>query len=154
MDIDDIMKPNKYGTQPIIDLYGFGSIVKQNNHYLLTYYFQESCLYSKDDFYIAVQDMPNVIVSVYSDKAELNRMVGEVRYLKQATAEERLIAQAIDGNNIEYYINIDGVYRRTEEPHRILPNGTGWVLYRGLEHPATFYIDDILYRLDLQGELP
>lgn len=36
---------------------------------------------------------------------------------------------------------------------RILDDGTGWVLYVNEWIPATFYLEDILYRLDLQGKL-
>ena len=37
---------------------------------------------------------------------------------------------------------------------RILDNGHGWLLSDDGEHtPAIFYLEDVLYRLDLQGKL-
>lgn len=41
-----------------------------------------------------------------------------------------------------------------DTPIRILDSGDGWVLIRGNWVPVTFYMEDILYRLDLQGKLP
>lgn len=35
---------------------------------------------------------------------------------------------------------------------RILPDGTGWVLLSNESYPAVFYMEDILYRLDLQNK--
>lgn len=41
-----------------------------------------------------------------------------------------------------------------DTPIRILDSGEGWILIRNNWVPVTFYLDDILYRLDLQGKLP
>lgn len=41
-------------------------------------------------------------------------------------------------------------YRRV----RILENGDGWIQTADEWEPVTFYMEDILYRLDLQGKLP
>lgn len=37
---------------------------------------------------------------------------------------------------------------------RILENGDGWIHMENEWQPVTFYMEDILYRLDLQGKLP
>lgn len=37
---------------------------------------------------------------------------------------------------------------------RILENGDGWLQTGEEWEPVTFYMEDILYRLDLQGKLP
>ena len=37
---------------------------------------------------------------------------------------------------------------------RLMDNGEGWILNDDGEHtPAIFYLEDVLYRLDLQGKL-
>ena len=41
-----------------------------------------------------------------------------------------------------------------DTPIRILDSGEGWLLIRDNWVPVTFYVEDILYRLDLQGKLP
>ena len=85
----------------------------------------------------------------FDDYIELSRYAMYVLYVKQATAEERLIAKVIGEPYTIYVLEQDGKLSKIPALYRVLPNGSGW--FDG--KPVTYFIDDILYRLDLQQEL-
>ena len=152
----DLLKPNKYGTIPMFDIYGVGHIYLEGDAAFVkwindkeSYYIdreqqleKSSVVYNADGYYVdCLTNMPSTARQGYIE-------LGLV-YLKVATAEERLIKEAAYPDKPYYYMN-NNVLWDTIKPHKILPNGTGW---DSSGNPVTYYVEDILYRLDLQQEL-
>lgn len=59
---------------------------------------------------------------------------------------------------IEYFVRRNKLYRVNKDWRhrkiRVMESGDGWICIDTVWEPCTFYIEDILYRLDLQGKLP
>ena len=152
----DLLKPNKYGTVPMFDIFGVGYIyskdgvayLKWNNdpeNYIIDpQQTIEPSQHTKNKFGYYIETFSVSPRSERQGYVEL-RLV----YLKVATAEERLIKEAASPDEPYYYMN-NNVLRNIIKPHKILANGTGW---DSSGNPVTYYIEDILYRLDLQQEL-
>ena len=158
MTLDDVFQPNRYGTVPIIEIYSVGTIMKYSDTVAKVSMDNRDDLYlplttkcemygalDKDDIKIRVKDAS---VDFYSKR---------IMYLKVADSSERLIVNAINPEEPLWYITQEGILRPIYEyeKYSILTNGTGWVdnLNTNDRKPVTFYYEDILYRLDLQGEL-
>lgn len=147
MTLEDIFKPNQYGTMPIIRISDVGSIIKYSDTHAKCMVMNREDLYLPLKCEVAISKRLSDFVSIkYEDYPELARYAMYLTYLKQATAEERLIAQAIGEPYAIYVLEQDGKLSKVSAFYKILPNGSGW--YAG--KPVTYYLDDILYRLDLQ----
>ena len=157
MTLDDVFQPNQYGTIPIIDIFSIGTIIKYSDteaRVLL-----EGC----DTQYIPLNT--ECMVTGYEEgrmllkvnQAVLRKYNKGVFHLKLADSSERLIINAINPNTPMLFTSPNGAlhYLAGYESYQILANGTGWVvMYNDNEQvPVTFFYEDILYRLDLQGEL-
>lgn len=153
MTLEDVFKPNKFGTIPIIRISGVGSIMKYSDTHA------KCMVMSREDLYLPLKcevvlskrlsDFEDSVSVRYEDYPELSGYVMYLTYLKQATAAERLIAQAINKPYRKFILNKVGIFSSILDFYEILPNGTGWL--NG--EPVTYYLDDILYRLDLQQKL-
>lgn len=158
MTLDDVFQPNQYGTVPIIEIYSVGTIMKYSDTVAKVSMDNRDDLYlplttdcemygstDKDDIRVKVKD---AYVDFYSKR---------IIYLKVADSSERLIVNAISPEEPLWYITQEGILRPIYEyeKYSILTNGTGWVdnFNTNDRKPVTFYYEDILYRLDLQGEL-
>lgn len=153
MTLEDVFKPNQYGTIPIIVISGIGTVTKYSDTHARcqvknrqTVYVPLTC-----EAFMNMQIVTNKIcVSIYfNEYVELSQYAMYLSYVKQATAEERLIAQAIGEPYTIYVLEQDGKLSKIPAFYKVLPNGSGW--YDG--KPVTYYLDDILYRLDLQQKL-
>ena len=153
MTLEDIFKPNQYGTIPIIVISGIGTIIKYSDTHARckvknrpTVYVPLTC-----EAVTNMQIVTNKIcVSIYFNECvELSQYAMYLSYVKQATIEERLIAQAIGEPYTIYVLEQDGKLSKVSIFYKVLHNGSGW--FGG--KPVTYFIDDILYRLDLQQKL-
>lgn len=162
MTLEELMKPNKYGTTPMLDILEVGSITHNEYGYLVQLdgtqpeYLRKSTAVRHKLVAYGKHTFPEEIVKI--DNPALSAYGMYLKYLKLATPEERLFVSAVEGPTLTYYYYYNGVLYCTTTPINIMPSGTGWV--SGTRHgeldpiPVTFYLEDILYRLDLQGELP
>lgn len=150
MTLEDVFKPNQYGTIPIIVILGVGTVTKYSDTHARCQVKNRHtvCVPLTCKAVTNMQVITNkVSVSIYFDEyVELSQYDMYLSYVKQATAEERLIAQAIGEPYAMYALDQDGKLSKVSAFYKVLPNGSGW--YDG--NPVTYYLDDILYRLDLQ----
>lgn len=159
MTLDDVFQPNQYGTIPIIDIHSIGTITKYSNTTA------KICLSSREDEYIpltttceiepySIKERTTALTVNHSSVDIYNK---RLVHLKIADSSERLIINVIDPNETIWYMASNGILRQLSyiKNYSILPNGTGWVdeFNANEQSPVTFYYEDILYRLDLQGEL-
>ena len=153
MTLEDIFKPNQYGTIPIIVISGIGTVTKYSDTHARcqvknrpTVYVPLTC-----EAVTNMQVVTNKLsVSIYFNECvELSQYAMYLSYIKQASAEERLIAQAIGEPYTIYVLEQDGKLSKVSALYKVLPNGSGW--FDG--KPVIYYLDDILYRLDLQQKL-
>ena len=152
----DLLKPNKYGTMPMFDIYGVGHIfMEEGVAYLKWNYDKESYIIDPQQTIVQscrTQNITGSYIETFLNMPATARQ-GDVElrlvYLKVATTEERLIKEAVAPDDAYYYMS-NNVLWNISKPHKILANGTGWD-YSG--NPVTYYVEDILYRLDLQQEL-
>ena len=157
MTLDDVFQPNQYGTIPIIDILSIGTIIKYSDTEARV------LLEGRDTQYIPLNtecmvtgyEEGKMLLKVNQDV--LRKYNKEVVHLKLADSLERLIINAINPSTPMLFISPNGVLRYLAgyKSHQILANGTGWVVTHNDNEqvPVTFFYEDILYRLDLQGEL-
>ena len=153
MTLEDIFKPNQYGTIPIIVIPGIGTVTKYSDTHA------KCQTVDKQTVFISLTCETTTSTDIRTNKLyviihskeyeELYQYAMYVLYVKQATAEERLIAQAIGEPYTIYVLEQDGKLSKIPALYKVLPNGSGW--FDG--KPVTYFIDDILYRLDLQQKL-
>lgn len=155
MNLKDIFIPNKFGTLPIIDIVGIGNLS------LTDAGFFKLMLIGDDTKYLKAEEVEDVItlservngkIFAYTKGIEY---YADIRYLKQATSDEMLIANAL-GENYNLFYEYDGVLDMVlpRHKHTLMTNGTGWIHVGEPDAlPCNFYIEDLLYRLDLQGKL-
>lgn len=162
MTLEELMKPNKYGTAPMLDIVGIGSITHNEYGYLMQldgtqpeYLRKSTAVHHK---LVAYGKLVSPEENVKIDNPTLSAYGMYLKYLKLATPEERVFVSAVEGSTPTYYYYYNGILYCTTTPINIMPNGTGWI--SGIKHgeldpiPVTFYLEDILYRLDLQDEVP
>ena len=152
MTLRELLIPNKYGTTPIIDILGIGVISYNPKGYAeLKGVFYESAMLDLDT---KCEMYDNNYVNISSGR--IDHLTALIRHVVPLTPENYLINSAIQPITDIRYIQ-DGVMRVTKLTPRILDNlhddGSGWINVLGEPEAVTFYIEDILYRLDLQGEL-
>ena len=144
MTLNDVFQPNKFGTMPTIAIYGVGMITKHNEHFAILDSGTETKL------------IP--LTAKVTKNARSNSLVVEgvesyfmhIMYLIPLTAENLLIRNAVGCNEpVLIHGYHYGLGEHSMESIELLANGTGW--YQG--HPVNVFIEDILYRLDLQGKL-
>ena len=153
MTLEDIFKPNQYGTIPIIVISGIGTVTKYSDTHARCQVEDRPTVYVPltSEVTVVTNERTNrVDVCIhFDDYIELSQYAMYVLYVKQATAEERLIAQAIGEPYTIYVLEQEGILSKIPALYKVLPNGSGW--FDG--KPVTYFIDDILYRLDLQQKL-
>ena len=147
--LEKLLVPNSYGTEAIIDIPGIGHVKKSNNGYIE--FLDRSGSRTLDNIKVNANVSSHNRIQILDEK--LLPYTARLRYLKIATAEERIIASALDTNAKLYCVGADNVFR-TVNPrcdHEILLNGTGWL---DEAEAVTFYFNDLLHALDLKDKLP
>lgn len=147
--LEKLLVPNSYGTEAIIDIPGIGHVKKSNYGYIE--FLDRSGSRTLDNIKVNANVSSHNRIQVLDEK--LLPYTARLRYLKIATAEERIIASALDTNAKLYYVGADNVFRTVNPKYdyEILLNGTGWLDEAGA---VTFYFNDLLHELDLKDKLP
>ena len=123
-----------------------------------------SVIYAANSTYIPIttgcsfiNEMDEKIGKIQIHHPKIDVYSTRVIHYKVADTSERLIVNAINQQAPLYYLTMEGSFHEiiNKDKFRLLPNGTGWVdnFSTNDRKPVTFYYEDILYRLDLQGEL-
>lgn len=163
MDLRDVLTPNQYGTVPTLVTGNARRLRRVGDQMMI-------------DTVHGVQSMPLSTEVVHDMRwglrilGEQNNWVVSKLYIVPANSENFLIHNAIIGTKAFEglacethikYMEFKGEFRPASYldngrySFRVLDDGTGWIHVQGSSDdpiPATFYFDDILYRLDLQGK--
>lgn len=155
MTLDDVFQPNQYGTVPIIDILGIGHISKYSDSVAKVIICGDSTYIPITTGCLYINEMDEKLGKIQIHHPEIDVYSTRVIHYKVADTSERLIVNAINQQAPLYYLTMEGSFHEiiNKDKFRLLPNGTGWVEIAGNNIPVTFYYEDILYRLDLQGEL-
>ena len=148
--LEKLLVPNSYGTEPVLDIPKIGHIKKSNNGYI-EFLGRSGSRTLDSNIEVSAYTYGKGILSVGDEK--LKGYNARLRYLRVATAEERIIASALDSNAELYYVGADNLFRTVNLRcyHEILLNGTGWL---SEAEAVTFYFNDLLHELDLKDKLP
>lgn len=151
MTLEEIMKPNKFGTVPMIHFVGVGLGILKDGYVEVT-------LSNRPTEFLRLSTEIRLYNSDYLDinDKELKGYSTKLVHWVPLTPEQILINSAIEPLKSVYVVT-----ERTTTIHRatdqllagLLNDGTGWIDFGYGTEPATFYVEDILYRLDLQGKL-
>lgn len=149
--LEKLLVPNSYGTEAIIDIPGIGHIKRSNNGYIELLNRGGSRTLDSNNIKVNANVLSHNRIQILDEK--LLSYTARLRYLKIATAEERIIASALDSNAELYYVGADNLFRTVNLRcyHEILLNGTGWL---SEAEAVTFYFNDLLHELDLKDKLP
>lgn len=151
MTLRDLFVPNKFGTIPIIDIYAIGTVGYNPLGYADLYYDSSHKIIDLDTR-ITVKPDRRVRV-LHPDVEKYN---GEYTYLLAMTPENYLVNNAVEPIERVKCLH-DGILFEKNLTQHILDtlhdDGSGWAEIRAEIKPVTFYVEDILYRLDLQGKL-
>lgn len=153
MTLRELFVPNKFGTMPIIDVLGIGHIAFTKEGYCCLKVDKEESVLLDLDTKVR-QSINNSYLYVELDRVK--ELTSKLRYVVPLTPENYLIHNAIKPIKEVMCINDGTVFNRplTEDVMQNLrDDGSGWVERYDELVPVTFYIEDILYRLDLQGKL-
>lgn len=151
MTLRDLFVPNKFGTIPIIDIYAIGTVGYNPLGYADLYYDSSHKIIDLDT---RITVKPDCRVRVLHPDVE--KYNGEYTYLLAMTPENYLVNNAVEPIERVKCIH-DGILFEKNLTQHILDtlhdDGSGWAEIRAEIKPVTFYVEDILYRLDLQGKL-
>ena len=149
--LEKLLVPNSYGTEAIIGIPGIGHIKRSNNGHIELLNRGGSRTLDSNNTKVNAYVLSHNRIQILDEK--LSPYTARLRYLKIATAEERIIASALDNNASLYYVGADNVFRTVnlKYDHELLLNGTGWVYG---DEAVTFYFNDLLHELDLKDKLP
>ena len=150
MTLEDIMKPNKFGTVPSIHFVsvGMGKLVGE--------YVYVTIVNSITEYVPLTTEIIMSGDTVTLMHPVLAGYTSKLVYWVPLTADQILIHNAIQPLNrvIVTTDNYTTTLKATDEVlSGLLDDGTGWVNLGYGTEPASFYVEDILYRLDLQGKL-
>lgn len=152
MTLQDIMKPNKFGTMPMLHFTFVGTAKLVGEFVEVKLRNMEINEYLPLDTEVVVSGNDTITIRYPMLDGYTVRLV----HWLPLTPDQFLIHQAIEPiKEVCIETNVCTAWRKATESllAGILDDGTGWIdMGYGLE-PATFYIEDILYRLDLQGKL-
>ena len=153
MTLEDVFQPNKFGTIPMLIIPGVGYGVLADG------YIKVTALEGKL-FECTILPL-DTAVTVKGDVIRIEHsLLGSfyyyIDYLVPLTAEQYLINRAVDPIRKVLITTNQSAFTRSFEPEMLenmLDDGTGWIQHGDETVPVTFYVEDILYRLDLQGKL-
>lgn len=151
MTLRDLFVPNKFGTIPILWIPAVGTVSKMNDN-LAKVTLRGIDNYIDLDTDIDIKGSKHVTVNTEPCK----NLICQIRYLVPLNAENRLILNALGIKEKLYIVSNTNAYqleRATNEyldAIKLQADGTAWNS-KGI--PVSIYIEDILYRLDLQGKL-
>lgn len=151
MTLRDLFVPNKFGTIPIIDIYAIGTVGYNPLGYADLYYARSHKIIDLDT---RITVKPDRRVRVLHP--DIEKYNGEYTYLLAMTPENYLVNNAVEPIERVKCLH-DGILFEKNLTQHILDtlhdDGSGWAEIRAEIKPVTFYVEDILYRLDLQGKL-
>lgn len=153
MTLSDIMKPNKFGTVPMLLIVGLGLGVFENGMVRIR---SGIANISTELLPLSTEAKLYDNSTVYVNHPELMGYTIRLVHWVKLTPENRLIHQAIEPIytvHIEAETYMSNRVATEELMDKAMNDGTGWVNMGYGEEPVTFYVEDILYRLDLQGKL-
>lgn len=151
MTLRDLFVPNKFGTIPILWIPASGTVSKMNNN-LAKVILKGIANYIDLDTDIDIAGSNHVTVNTDPYK----NLTCQIKYLVPLNAENRLILNALETVKKLYIVSSVSVYHIEHAVDEYLAavklqaDGTAW---DGKGEPISLYIEDILYRLDLQGKL-
>ena len=153
MTLEDLMKPNKFGTVPMLIIPGIGYGVVTDNYLKLNVAdgtLAEHALIPLTTSVIALGDGYAI------NHEELIKYYYRLEYYLPLTSEQYLINNAVNGIKEILVTCSNMAYTFTTTEEKLagrLDDGTGWMDFGYGMEPVTYYVEDILYRLDLQGKL-
>lgn len=144
MVLSDLFKPNSFGNVPIVYLHESNKVLKPladsyQTHDGITFKADAELMTTHKGTYICDRHFCSVI------------------HVVPATAENRLVQMAVRGtefpvNSYDFFIK-KGILFSLQGRHmlktNILDDGSGWIHSANSSEPVDFYLQDILYRLDL-----
>lgn len=151
MTLRDLFVPNKFGTIPILWINASGTVIKANDN-LAKVTLKGIAKYIDLDTDIDIAGSKHVTVNAEPCK----NLICQIRYLVPLNVENRLILNALGTKERLYIIaraSVYYLYNTTDEylaAVRLQEDGSAW---NSRGEPVSLYIEDILYRLDLQGKL-
>ena len=153
MTLEDVFQPNKFGTVPMLIIPGIGYGMLDDGYVKLSV--TEGRLSSST--ILPLDTVVHKTASTYVIEHELlNAYYYYIEHLVPLTAEQYLISNAVEPIK-DVIMTTDSTARiltfTTEMLENMLDDGTGWIKYFEEMIPVTYYVEDILYRLDLQGKL-
>lgn len=151
MTLRELFVPNKFGTVPMIHFVGVGLGILKDGYVEVT-------MSNRSTKFLNLGTEVRLYNSDYLDinDKELKEYTTKLVHWVPLTPEQILINSAI-----EPLKSVSVVTERLTTTRRatdnllagLLIDGTGWIDIGYGTEPATFYVEDILYRLDLQGKL-
>lgn len=153
MTLEDLMKPNKFGTVPMLIIPGIGYGIVTDNYLKLNVAEGHLAECRLIPLTTPVSDVGNECTIYHK---ELIKYYYNLGYYLPLTSEQYLINNAVDGIKEILVTCSDAVYTCIATEEKLagrLDDGTGWMDFGYGMEPATYYVEDILYRLDLQGKL-
>lgn len=151
MTLRDLFVPNKFGTIPILWITAAGTIIKANDN-LAKVTLKGIANYIDLDTDIDILGSNHVTVNADPYK----NLTCQIKYLVPLNVENRLILNALGTKERLYILSSNSVYYlyNTTDAYltavRLQEDGSAW---NSRGEPISLYIEDILYRLDLQGKL-
>ena len=153
MTLEDLMKPNKFGTVPMLIIPGIGYGIVNDNYLKLNV--AEGNL-SEHTLIPLTTSISKTVTGYIINHEQLSKYYYRIEYNLPLTSEQYLINNAVDGIKEILVTTGNAVHTFFATEEKLagrLDDGTGWMDFGyGLE-PVTYYVEDILYRLDLQGKL-
>ena len=156
MTLGDMLVPNKFGTMPMVWIPGIGMINRYTDH--IAKWTKSNGATELLDLDMPIKMSANG-VHVHMSDIRHRGLVALKMYMQPLTAETMLIHQAIQPIK-EVYLAGDGLFltgdysNLIEQDLKLNVDGTGWYMSYNETVPVVTYVEDILYRLDLQGKLP
>lgn len=151
MTLRELFVPNKYGTTPILWIPTMGTVSKMNDS------LAKVSIKGFDNFIdlnVAIEIRGSKHVTLTTDPYK--NLTCQIKYLVPLNVENRLILNALGTKERLYIISNTSAYslNHTLEEYlkviKLQEDGTAW---NSKGEPVSIYIEDILYRLDLQSKL-
>ena len=153
MTLEDLMKPNKFGTVPMLIIPGVGYGVVTDNYLKLNVAEGHLTECRLLPLTTTVGDLGD---GYTINHEQLIKYYYNLEYNLPLTSEQYLINNAVDGIKEILVTCSNMAYTFTATEEKLagrLDDGTGWMDFGYGMEPVTYYVEDILYRLDLQGKL-
>ena len=151
MTLRELFVPNKFGTVPMIHFVGVGLGILKDGYVEVT-------ISNRSTKFLNLGTEVSLYNSsyLYINDKELKEYSTKLVHWVPLTPEQILINSAIEPLKSVCVVTERLTTTRQATDNllaELLIDGTGWIDIGYGTEPATFYVEDILYRLDLQGKL-